>query len=120
MIGPHLFHVIAGFALAALLVLSGFAVGPSMGEEQVELISSGSLAAYLFGATMIVLYSHHADSAMIAFAILVAASLFVAWRAPAATGAIGAASIFIFGVFAEWVVRSNPDLLVLPGGPLPG
>src|SRR5438552_7726013 len=120
MVAPHLFHVIAGFALAALLVVSGFAFGPSMGEEQVELISSGSLAAYLFGATMIVLYSHHADSAMIAFAILVAASLFVAWRAPAATGAIGAASIFIFAVFAEWVVRGNPDMLVLPGGPLPG
>ena len=120
MVAPHLFHVIAGFALAALLVVSGFAFGPSIGEEQVELISSGSLAAYLFGATMIVLYSHHADSAMIAFAILVAASLFVAWRAPAATGAIGAASIFIFGVFAEWVVRGNPDMLVLPGGPLPG
>jgi len=120
MVAPHLVHVIAGFALAALLVVSGFAFGPSIGEEQVELISSGSLAAYLFGATMIVLYSQHADSAMIAFAILVAASLFVAWRAPAATGAIGAASIFIFVVFAEWVVRGNPDMLVLPGGPLPG
>src|SRR5207237_6609940 len=120
MVAPHLFHVIAGFALAALLVVAGFAFGPSIGEEQVELISSGSLAAYLFGATMIVLYSQHADSAMIAFAILVAASLFVAWRAPAATGAIGAASIFIFGVFAEWVVRGNPDILVLPGGPFAG
>jgi len=120
MVAPHLFHVVAGFALAALLVVSGFAFGPSMGAEQVEPISSGSLAAYLFGATLIVLYSHHADSAMIAFTILMAASLFVSWRAPAATGAIGAASIFIFVVFAEWVVRSNPDLLVLPGGPLPG
>jgi uncharacterized membrane protein len=120
MIAPHLFHVIAGFTLAALLVVCGFAFGPSAGEEQVELISSGSLAAYLFGATLIVLYSHHADSAMIAFAILVAAQLFVAWRAPAATGAIGAASLFIFVVFAEWVVRGNPDMLVLPGGPLPG
>src|SRR5207244_2667614 len=120
MVAPHLFHVIAGFALAALLVVSGFAFGPSVSEEQVELISSGSLAAYLLGAAMIVLYSQHADSAMIGFAILVAALLFVAWRAPAATGAIGAASIFIFVVFAEWVVRGNPDLLVLPGGPLPG
>src|SRR5947209_726667 len=120
MVAPHLFHVVAGFALAALLVVSGFAFGPSMGAEQVEPISSGSLAAYLFGATLIVLYSHHADSAMIAFTILMAASLFVSWRAPAATGAIGAASIFIFVVFAEWVVRGNPDLLVLPGGPLPG
>ena len=25
-----------------------------------------------------------------------------------------------FIVFAEWAVRANPDMLVLPGGPLPG
>src|SRR5205085_8490316 len=73
MVAPHLFHVVAGFALAALLVVSGFAFGPSMGAAQVEPISSGSLAAYLFGATLIVLYSHHADSAMIAFTILLVA-----------------------------------------------
>ncbi len=120
MIAPHLFHVMAGFALAALLVVCGFAFGPSVGEEQVELISSGSLSAYLFGVTLIVLYSQHADSAMIGFAILVAATLLVAWRAPAATGAIGAASALIFVVFAEWVVLGNRDMLVLPGGPLPG
>jgi len=120
MIAPHLFHVIAGFSLAALLVVCGFALGPSAGEELVEPISSGSLAAYLFGATLIVLYGQHADSAMIAFAILIAGAFLVAWRAPAATGAVSAASILIFIVFAEWVVRGNPDMLVLPGGPLPG
>ena len=54
------------------------------------------------------------------FAILVAGTLFVAWRAPAATGAIAAAALFVFVVFAEWAVRGNPDMLVLPGGPLPG
>jgi len=27
---------------------------------------------------------------------------------------------FVFVVFAEWAVRGNPDMLVLPGGPLPG
>jgi uncharacterized membrane protein len=120
MIAPHLFHVIAGFVLAALLVVTGFAFGPAAGEEQVELISSGALAAYLFGAMMIVLSSFHADSAMIAFALLVAGTLFVAWRAPAATAALGAASIFIFAVFVEWVVRANPDMLVRPGGAIPG
>src|SRR6266436_6559873 len=120
MIGPHLFHVIAGFVLAALLVVSGFAFGPSAGEEQAELISSGALAVYLFGAMIIVLASHYSDSAMIAFGLLVAGVLFVAWRAPAAAGALGAASIFIFAVFVEWVVRANPDMLVLPGGAIPG
>ena len=48
------------------------------------------------------------------------ATLAIAWRAPAATGAIGAAAAFVFIVFAEWAVRGNPDMLVMPGGPLPG
>jgi uncharacterized membrane protein len=120
MVGPHLFHVIAGFVLAALLVVCGFMFGPDLEDGQIEPISSGSLAAYLLGATMIVLASFHADSAIVAFTVLVACTLIVAWRAPAATGAIAAAAIFIFVVFAEWAIRGNPDMLVLPGGPLPG
>jgi uncharacterized membrane protein len=120
MVGPHAFHVIAGFVLAALLVVCGFMFGPPADEGQIEPLSSGSLAAYLAGATMIVLASFHDDAAIIVFAILVAGTLSVAWRAQAATGAIGAAAIFVFIVFAEWAVRGNPDMLVLPGGPLPG
>ncbi|MGZ3353081.1 MAG: DUF2339 domain-containing protein, partial [Xanthobacteraceae bacterium] len=120
MVGPHDFHVIAGFVLAALLVVCGFLFGPPADEGQIEPISSGSLAAYLFGATIIVLASFHADAAIIVFAILVAGTVVVAWRAPSATGAVAAAAAFVFVVFAEWAVRGNPDMLVLPGGPLPG
>jgi uncharacterized membrane protein len=120
MVGPHAFHVMIGFVLASLLVVCGFIFGPPAEEGQIEPISSGSLAAYLLGATMIVLASSHADTGMIAFALLVAATLFVAWRAPAATGAIAGAAALVFIVFAEWAVRGNPDMLVLPGGPLPG
>jgi uncharacterized membrane protein len=120
MVGPHDFHVIAGFVLAALLVVCGFLFGPPADEGQIEPISSGSLAAYLLGATIIVLASFHADTAIIVFAILVAGTVVVAWRAPSATGAVGAAAAFVFVVFAEWAVRGNPDMLVMPGGPLPG
>jgi uncharacterized membrane protein len=120
MVAPHAFHVIAGFILSALLVVCGFMFGPPADEGRIEPISSGSLAAYLLGATMIVLMSFHADAAIIAFAALVAGTLLVAWRASAATGAIGAAALLVFVVFAEWAVRGNPDMLVLPGGPLPG
>ena len=119
-VGPYAFHVISGFVLAALLVVCGFLFGPPADEGRIEPISSGSLAAYLLGATMIVLASFHADAALTVFAILVAATLFVAWRTPAATGAIAAAAAFVFVVFAEWAVRGNPDMLVLPGGPLQG
>jgi uncharacterized membrane protein len=120
MVGPHAFHVLAGFILAALLVVCGFMFGPPADEDQVEPISSGSLAAYLLGATLIVLNSFHTDIAMIVFGLLVAGSLFVAWRSDAAAGAVGAAAALVFVVFAEWAVRANPDMLVLPGGPLQG
>src|SRR6478735_6477983 len=42
-IGPHVFHVIAGFVLAALLVVCGFMFGPSAGEGEIQPISSGAL-----------------------------------------------------------------------------
>ncbi|OLE32714.1 MAG: hypothetical protein AUG47_05890 [Alphaproteobacteria bacterium 13_1_20CM_3_64_12] len=120
MIGPHGFHVISGFALAALLVVCGFMFGPPGDESRIEPISSGSLAAYLLGAAIIVLASFHADSAIIIFTALVGGTFIVAWRAQAATGAIAAAAALVFIVFAEWAVRGNPDMLVVPGGPLPG
>ncbi|MEH2610760.1 DUF2339 domain-containing protein [Bradyrhizobium sp. AZCC 1693] len=120
MVGPHAFHVLAGFILAALLVVCGFMFGPPADEGLVEPISSGSLAAYLLGATLIVLNSFHADTAMIVFGLLVAGSLLVAWRSDAAAGAVGAAAALAFIVFAEWAIRANPDMLVLPGGPLQG
>jgi uncharacterized membrane protein len=120
MVGPHGFHVIAGFILAALLVVCGFMFGPPAEQDRIEPISSGALAATLLGATMIVLNSLHADTAMIVFALLVAGTLLVARRAEAAAGAIVAASAFVAVVFLEWAVRGNPDMLVLPGGPLPG
>lgn len=119
-VAPHAFHVIAGFVLAALFVVCGFIFGPTVDDGQIEPVSSSALGAYLFGAMLIVLSSAHADLALIAFTLLVAATLFVAWRAPAATGALGAAAATVFIVFAEWAVRANPDMLVLPGGPLPG
>src|SRR5690349_11430598 len=47
-IAPHVFHVIAGFILAATLVVCGFLFGPTIEGDQIEPVSSGSLAAYLF------------------------------------------------------------------------
>lgn len=119
-IAPHAFHVIAGFVLAALLVVCGFMFGPTIEDGEIEPVSSSSLGACLFGAMLIVLSSAHADLALIAYTLLVGGTLFVAWRAPTATGALGAAAATVFIVFAEWAVRANPDMLVLPGGPMPG
>ena len=120
MVAPHAFHVLVGFILAALLVVCGFMFGPPADTGEVEPISSGSLAAYLLGATLIVLSGFHADLAMIVFGLMVAGCLLVAWRSDAAAGAVGAAAALVFVVFAEWAVRASPDMLVLPGGPLQG
>lgn len=120
MVAPHLFHVIAGFILAAVLVVCGFMFGPPAEDSRIESVSSMSLGAYLFGALLIVLASVHADAAMIAFALLIGATLFVAWRAEAATGAVASAAIFTAVVFVEWAVRANPQYLVVPAGSLPG
>src|SRR5258708_34660707 len=106
------FTGLPGPFFAARLVVWGFMFGPPADEGQIEPISSGSLAAYLLGATLIVLNSFHADTAMIVFGLLVAGSLLVAWRSDAAAGAVGAAAVLVFVVFAEWAIRANPDMLV--------
>jgi uncharacterized membrane protein len=120
MVAPHIFHVIACFALAALLVVCGFMYGPAAEPGRIEGISSAALSASLFGATLIVLASFHADLAMIAFALLVAGTLFVAWYAQAATSAVAIAAAFVAVVFLSWAIQGNLDMLVLPGGPLDG
>ena len=119
-VAPHTFHVIAGFILATLLVVCGLLYGPPAEPGKIEGVSSGALAAYLFGATLVVLSSFHADTAMVTFGLLVAGTLVVAWYAQAATAAVAVAAGFVALVFLEWAVRGNPDLLVLPGGPLSG
>lgn len=119
-IGPHAFDIIVGFALASILVVTGFMFGPSAEPGRVEPISSISLAVFLFGACVLVLNNNHADSAIIVFALVVFATFAVAWRAESATGAIGAAAVFVFVVFAEWAIRANPDLATVAGGAMSG
>ncbi|MCD0420044.1 DUF2339 domain-containing protein [Rubrivivax sp. JA1024] len=120
LVAPHAFHVIAGFALAALLVVCGLLFGPAIEPGRIEPVSSVALATYLLGSALIVVASAHSDAALLVFAVLIAATLAIAWRAAAATAAVGAAAALVGLVFLSWVVRSNPDLLVLPGGALPG
>ena len=119
-LGAHAFDIVTSFALAAALVVTGFLFGPSAEPGRLEPISSISLAVFLFGAAVLVLNTNHADAAMIVFALLVAATFVVAWRAESATGAVGAAGLLVFLIFAEWAIRGNPDLAIVPGGPLPG
>jgi uncharacterized membrane protein len=120
LLSPHAFSVAGGFLLAAVLVVSGFLFGPEAERDQVDPISSISLGVYLFSATLMVVAYRHTDPAMIVFAILIAATILIAWRTDAAVGALPAAAVFVALVFLSWAVRGNPEWLVEPGGAMKG
>jgi uncharacterized membrane protein len=103
LLAPHAFSAAAGFALAAVLVVSGFLFGPDAEPGKVEPISCVSLGAYLFTAMAVVIAYRHADTSLVIFALLIATTLLIAWRTDAAAG-----------------VRGNPEWLVVPGGAMKG
>ncbi|MBC8012786.1 MAG: DUF2339 domain-containing protein [Methyloceanibacter sp.] len=77
---PHAFHIAAGFTLAALLIVSGLLFGPDGAKGEIDFVSSGALAAYLFASMLLVLATGHDSLALTLFVVLVAASTAIAWR----------------------------------------
>ena len=116
-ITPHAFHAIAGFALAAALLVSGLFYGPDAEDGRVDPVSSGALAAYLFAAAVLVLARDHDGVALIVFSGLVAATVAIAWRTDAAVAAVPVAGALAALVIADWVVDIQWHTLVVPGGP---
>ena len=57
----------SGFALVATFIVSGFLFGPDAEPGKIDPVSSVALAAYLFGALLIVLVSRHDTLALIVF-----------------------------------------------------
>src|SRR5205807_3031725 len=47
---PHNFHVVAGYVLVTILLVSGLLLGPDAEHGKIEPISSASLAAYLLAS----------------------------------------------------------------------
>jgi uncharacterized membrane protein len=119
-LGAHVFHVVAGFVLAAAFLVSGLLYGPEPVPGRISGVSSGALAAYLFGAAIVVMVSRHDMLALVAFAALVAATVATAWRAESAVGAVPAAALLVAVVFVEWAVIPIYFRLVLPPGPVEG
>src|SRR4051794_28729916 len=116
-ISAHAFHAIAGFALVAALLVSGLLYGPDAERGEIDAVSSGALAAYLFGATLLVLASQHDGVSLAAFTLLIVAIVAIAWRAQAAAAALPAAAVFTFLVMANWAVHMSFKSLVAAGGP---
>ncbi len=117
---PHLFHVIVGFALAAALIVAGLFNGPPAEPGRIDPVSSSAISAYLLGALLIVLASRHDTIALSAFVVMVAATIAIAWRTEAATGAVPTAALMVALMFAQWSVNFDVSQLVAPAGPAAG
>jgi uncharacterized membrane protein len=119
-LAAHAFHVVAGFTLAALLIVSGLFYGPPAPPARIDAVSSGALAAFLAAATILVLTSRHDPLALATMVALVAATCAIAWRSEAATAAVPAAALLVAIVFAHWAVNTDILHLIAPGGPAAG
>ena len=119
-LGAHAFHVIVGFALAASLIVAGLWHGPDASPGRIDGVSSAALGAYLVVATLLVLMSRHDPLALATFAVLVAATVAIAWRAEAATAAVPVAALLVALVFARWAADLDIERLVMPSGPVAG
>ena len=115
-LGAHLFHVMAGFALAAALIVSGLLFGPSAAPGQTDKISSGAIGAYLVAAALLAVGSFHDSAALAVFAFLTAATVAVAWRTEAALLAVPAAAALAALVMLQWCVPELFDELVKSSG----
>jgi uncharacterized membrane protein len=116
----HAFHVVAGFALAALLIVAGLLYGPPAEPARIDAISSGALAAFLAAATILVLASRHDPQALATMVALVVATCAIAWRTQAAAAAVPAAAVLVAVVFAHWAVNTDILHLIAPAGPAAG
>jgi uncharacterized membrane protein len=111
---PHNFHVVAGYVLVTILLVSGLLLGPDAEQGKIEPISSASLASYLLASVVVVLASGHAPSALMTFTLLVATTIAISWRAEPAVGALPAAALLTLVVFAAWALQFNFVNLLAP------
>ena len=116
---PHVFHIAAGFTLAALLIVSGLLFGPDAAPGEIDAVSSAALAAYLLVSMVLVLATGHDTLALTLFVILVAATIAIAWRSDAALAAVPAAAVLVALVFWHWSIDFDVAMLGLPNGPVP-
>ncbi len=119
-LAPHAFHALAGFALAAVLIVAGLLFGPSAHAEKIDGVSSSSLAAYVFAAMVLVIARFHDPATLTVFGILVVATVAIAWRTDAAVGAVPPVAVFAMLVMVAWSVQPVTEHLVVPGGPTAG
>jgi uncharacterized membrane protein len=114
-IAPHVFHAVAGFGLAALIIVAGLFFGPDAEPGRVDAVSSGAVTAYLLLSALLVIASDHDPAAFVPFALLVAATVGIVWRSAAAAAALPAAALLSVLVIVAWAVEPELGHLVASG-----
>src|SRR6266702_1201508 len=117
---PHAFHAVIGFALVAIFIVPGLALGPEPIPGRIDEVASTGLAAYLSAAAVLVLATRHDGAALAAFALVAAATVGIAWRTEAAIPSVAASGLLTALVLADWAVPAVFEQLILPGGPAAG
>jgi uncharacterized membrane protein len=115
--GPHVFHALAGFVLAAIFLVCGLLFGPPARPGEVEWVSTLSLSVYVLVAAFLVVATREDGVPFTAFIVLSAATVAIAFRAEAATGAVPVAAILALAVMADWAVPRSLNNLIAPAGP---
>jgi uncharacterized membrane protein len=119
-LSSHLFYVIVCFALAAAMIVSGLAYGPSDTPGKIDGISSGAIGAYLLASMAVVIASLHDPSAFTIFGLLAAATVYIAWRTDAGLWALPAAGLMTMLVMIHWAAPDYIDPLIMPAGVVSG
>jgi uncharacterized membrane protein len=117
---PHAFYAVACFALAAVFMVCGLALGPDAEPDALDGISWLALAAFLLPAALVTVASGHDTVALAAFWLLAAAAVAIAWRAPASTPGVPVAAVLVVLVLIAWAVEIDVKSLIAPSGPTAG
>jgi len=119
-VGAHAFHAASHFALVAVLIVANFLFGPQAEPHRIEPVSSIGLGVFLFAAFLLVIVRDHDGIALMAFTVMVVATVGIAWRTDAATAAVPAAALLTALAIGDWAVEIHYTHLVAPGGPVFG
>ncbi len=115
-LGAHLFYIVAVYALAAALIVSGLLFGPGSERGEIDEVSSGALAAYIIAATIMVARSQHDVAALAVFTLLAVATVAIVWRTESALWALPTAGVMTAIVMLQWAMPHYVAELVMPPG----
>ena len=116
-LGAHVFHALAGFVLASLLIVSGLFYGPPAEPGRIDRTSTLALSVFLLVSALLVLASLHDTVALTAFVALTVATVAIVWVAKFAAGAVAVAAILAAMVDGALGNQSDVGLLLAPSGP---